>query len=369
MKRLARKIAGVGAGVALALGLSVGAQATELNLPPAQSPIADQFGDFRVWSLELNAACGAAGDARCQPFIASQYPVSSSPGSISDQLVIYQGSNGNDNTPTPFPALPTALYDNPFRSPSGSITQFDMNASNEPGTGNTANGTAEFAGDLIGTWQVRISDLLDYLTSNGVVHDLVFLFDNNQQGASVTQFMTAWGQVQITDAAGNQVGNNCFELRSTLTTGCGPIPSESDSSVPPFVPIIGDFCVDRITLAAYNTGPTGDGGIAGNAGDCDHNVGDYFISNNLGQSTAEFAIFNSILNAAIQDGANADNFLTVNLKLRDLTDGDEQLWICSACTVLTTPIPPGVPMPAALVVVGSGLLTMAVATRKRHATS
>ena len=363
MKKLVRGIAGVAAGLTLTCGLGASAGATELSLPPAVSPITDQLGDFRVYSLELNAACGAAGDPRCQPFIASQYPVASAVGQISDQLVIYQGSSGNDNTPTPFPALPTALYDNPFRSPSGAITQFDMNSSNEPGAGNVVNTTAEFAGDIIGTWQVRISDLIDYLTSGGVVHDLVFLFDNNQPGTDTEQFLTAWGQVSITDAAGNQVGANCWELRFNQTTGCGAIPAESDSSIPPFVPVIGDFCVDKNTLAAYNTGSTGDGGHANNAGDCNRNVGDYFITNNLGQSTAEFAIFNSILNAAIRSGANANNFLTVNLKLRDLDDGDEQLWICSTCSVSTEVF---VPMPAALLVVGSGLLAMAFVARKRN---
>ena len=343
--------------LAVTMAIAGVASASTLDLPAPNVMTTSTFGDFLVYSLELNQQCGAAGDPRCQPFIASQYPVSANEGTATaNELVVYQGSTGNDNTPTPFAALSGALFDNPFRAPEGSASSFDMSAANEPGSGGVVNGSAEFTGDKIGTWQVRISDLLTYLNGN----DLVFLFDNNQSGSLSTQFLGAWGQAQITDAAGNQVGANCFELDDG-PAGCGT--TSPASTVPPFVAVIGDFCVDKATGEAYRTGPTGDGLTANNAGQCSaannptHPAGGYFISNNLGNN-AEFAIFNQALNDAVYNPANASNFLTLNLKLRFLSDGSEQMWICSDCNVPNAIIAPAVPEPATVLLVGTGLVAL-----------
>ena len=342
--------------LAVTMAIAGAASATTLDLPAPNVMTTSTFGDFLVYSLQLNQQCGAAGDPRCQPFNPAQYPVSANEGTATaDELVVYQGSIGNNNTPTPFGLLSGALFDNPFRAPGGSEDSFDMSSANEPGAGGVVNATPEFSGDLIGTWQVRVSDLLTYLNGNA----LVFLFDNNQAGSLSTQFLGAWGQAQITNAAGVQVGANCFELDDG-PAGCGT--TSPAPTTPPFVAVIGDFCVDKATGEAYRTGPTGDGLTANNVGDCSfaenptHPAGGYFISNNLGNN-AEFAIFNQALNDAVYNPANADHFLTLNLKLRFLTDGTEQMWICSDCSVPGAVVAP-VPEPATVLLVGTGLVAL-----------
>ena len=295
--------------------VGVASAETILLLPPVNEMTTAQFNNFLAQSLELNAKCAAAGDPRCLP--SGPYPVDSSPGKINDELVIMSQAI-SDNSDI------TLNADNPFPSTTGVGTTFEMSAANEP--------TPTFTGDLVGTWQVKISDLVAYLDGN----DLVFIFDNNQTGGG-EQALNAWGQVSITNAAGTQL--NCFELSTDPNnTGCGttsPLASE-------FVLVAGDFCVDSVTGVAFAADKT----------TCEAG-GDYFITNNLGQNNAEFAIFNTTLQSLVLDPANANNFLTVNLKLTNLNDGPEQLWICSDCNL--TP-GAGVPEPATVLLLGAGLV-------------
>lgn len=351
------------AAVALLAASVSPALATSLTLPPSNAMTTGSFGDFLVYSLELNALCGAAVpiDPRCLPAgftqaqNVAQYPIQSSPGQIDSQVVIYMGSQGNDNKDgNPFPA--GASSDDPFRSPTGSATVFAMDSGNEPGGG------AEFTGDISGRWDINIGLLRQYLTDplSGKVHDLVFLFDNNQTGTGTGQALNVWGQVRIIDPSTIDpqngvpfgVPSNCFELNSSASTGCTDTTGDPLIAAALFAPAIGDFCVDHVTGAAYLVGTA-------KASDCA--PGDYFITNNLGQNTAEFAVFNSLLNDLVKNPANDGLILSVNMKLSNLDDGSEQLWICSTCSVSP------VPEPGTILLFGVALVLISVlVARRRH---
>ena len=348
---------------AMACALSFGAQATTLLLPPSNPLTVGVYGDFSVYSLDLLATCAAAGDPRCLP--SGPYPVQSGPGQIQNQLIIYAnstGNAGNNYDPGSGPFAPgtagTVKVDNPFAAPTVAATTFDTTTAVEPAT-TWAGGT-----DKAGRWDANLSSVLTYLTSPaGVVNDLVFLFDNNQQGSDLHQQQFIWAQIRILNAAGNEIGK-CYELNSSpgvagsdcADTGPNPTPLFTAFNAPTdYVGTVGRFCVSTVTGAGYNQG-------AANAGAC--NAGDYFVNNNLGASNAEFAAYVGELNDNLVAWAALGYSMSINLKMRGLNDGGEQLWICDQCNFPNVNV---VPEPSALALAGLALFALVAVSRRRRA--
>ena len=315
-------------------------------LPPPNELTVTTYNDFDVYSLELLEKCKS--DPRCQPASDDLDKIGGGPGSIQDLVVILSASNGvpiNDNSP-PL----NELGDNPFASPTGDGDALVMDAGNEP--------SPDFTGDRIGSWDVQVGALTDWLFGN----DLVFMLNNNQEGDGVSQWLQAWAQVKIYDASDNEQA--CFEFSNSLS-GCGGEPelvlvTDPDydflTNAGDYVGAFTGYCVNKITGDAFNLG------VAGNDGDCanaDPNLDGYFVSGNLG-NFADNAIVSQALNDYIYNTAGDDWIMSVDLRLANNTNGGEYVWI-------TNQFAPRVPVPApgTLLLLGAGLIALRTTRRRR----
>ena len=331
------------------------ASATTLDLPEPNEMSAGLYHDFLVYSFDLLEQCADAMDPRCLP--SGPLPVQSGPGQIKDDVVIISGADGKlvHNVPNPLGA--GAAADDNFLSPSGEQGDtFDMiakNAVNNDGDlGEEPGGT--FTGDQNGTWEISVGLLKTWLANS----NLVFLFDNNQDGTADGQTLLIWGQASIIDVNGNQATGQCYEVSNRAGTGCGGAPA----SINDYLPVVGDFCVDKVTGISYGYGLVGNDGDCA-AGEFGNTNGGYYVSNNLSTSIAEFGAYNADLEAAIKSGDYDDHFLSVNIKYIANDAGFEQLFICADCDIDERKVPE----PAALGLLGIGLLGMYAASHRRRA--
>jgi hypothetical protein len=360
--------------LAALMAAGASAQASTVVLPTANSLSAGTYGDFTVYSLDLLAQCEPL-DARCRPYSGDkgggspQLNVSSQ--QLDSQMIIYRNENGSPTSnyvagPLAGGTQATAGVDNPFDAPTGSgVTSFNMSTTNEP-QGEVAGTTgcaSDFAADKCGTWEAKLSTVQNYIKGNKVV----FLFDNNQQGNGVDQQQFFYATLQILDANGNAVSGLCYELSGKLnpdgTQGsgdgnCSTFTDFTDIAHPgEFVGSGGGFCVDHVSGASYLlpgfVHPT-------SQGQC--NAGDYFVNNNLGQDTAEFASTLDALNNNLSAWAALGYSMSINFKMRNLNDGGEELWICSDCSIGTT-----IPEPASVSLVALALLGIGAVARRRRA--
>lgn len=304
------------------------AHATVLNLPDA-NPMSTgaPYNAFSVYSLDLLQQCQPV-DPRCQP--SGPYPVASSPGQIKDQAVVLAQAGGLTN------------YDGPFTA--GDPVDDVFGAATGSGLFTMDSGAP--AGDQVALnrWDIKLSLLQSYLGN----HDLVFLFDNNQEGSGTNQFINIWAQARIVDSFGNLVDNAwCFELSTGSGCDTSPDPTPALST---FVEVVSGFCVDK-----------GTGGVVPNNLDGSCPATAYKVDNNLSTNKAEFAAVNLALNALALDEDNGDYYLSINLKYTGNNAGAEQLWICSECDVTGDRV--NVPEPGTPFLIGVSLLGLALARR------
>ncbi|PLW80949.1 hypothetical protein CWI75_18145 [Kineobactrum sediminis] len=336
------------AAAALALPL----QAAAVILPPSNEMTTIQYGDFVAYSLDLIEQCAAAGDPRCLP---SSGEIPANAGFTKTQLTILTGENGDPQTtnqPEPLPDDTPA--DNAFASPSGNqSTTFEMGSTLSPEP--TPDFTAD--GDLDGTWEIQIGALRKYLDNN----DLVFIFDNAQQGDAENQWLQIWAQAIIYDPFGDDQG--CFEFHLSTDPGCpagGPVPPTDAFNPGSYVTAFTSYCVNKDTGATFFD-PDATTGTSSNY--CDNNNG-YYVNGNIGSADADNAVFSRTLNDQIFAASTGDDWiLSLDVRTANNNGGAETLWICDNCRI--DPQITSIPAPGSVALFGAALLGLVAIRRRR----
>ncbi|MFZ3084749.1 PEP-CTERM sorting domain-containing protein [Rhodoferax ferrireducens] len=374
VRRIRQIVSGALVSIASTAALASPAVST-VQLPGVNEMSAGLYGDFQVYSLDLLQQCSPT-DPRCQPYVTNgpNGKVSSGPGQISTGVLIYQGGasgNNYDNASGPLNPLAPA-GDNPFVPPQGTTSTYQFAAADEPTPPvlpPPPPGIPGFTGDQTGTWEITLAALADYLgIGTATPNNLIFLFDNNQQGAGEeSQWLYMWASAAILDINGAQVGSQCYSLYANSWSGTCTNPTLVDPAFvdgvntvanTSYVAIVGDFCVDKLTGVSY--------AATGNscAVDATHTQGGYYITNNLGNSFAEFAAWNQALEDFVIANylLHPDYVLSVNARFANMNDGPEQLWIGG--TSFTNP--PVLPEPGTLALLGLGFAAMWTASFRRR---
>lgn len=325
-------------------GIFGASSAQALTLP---DPLANayQYGDAYSYSLPIlanyyNLQYGG-GTGPGNPFY-----VQSTAGQIKDLVVIGVAANGGPVTTN------VSGMDNAYETPSGSATTFTMTSANDPG--------GYIAGN--GKWDTSLSALMAQI--NPVGDFPVFFFNNNEKdkkgdlATDPSQELKIWGQISLTGTGKTTL---YFDLSNNITNANpvgggipGPIsnvaayvsPGPGDTSGG-FVTSGGGVCVDKTTGNVDNAcGP--------NTKTINHNLGD-----NQAAYAAIFPELNAILAMPNFDGYTD---LHAEIRMTDLDSGGEQMFIDGGEFGTQ---PPPVPEPSTMMLLGMGMLGLAVYGKRR----
>jgi len=320
------------------------------------------YGDFNSYSLPI-----------------AEINIQSSPGQISELVVVATGANGLPVN-TNFSGM-----DNAYSTPTGvsGSNFFSTGTSTDPGQ------VSVFSGDQGATWDTSLSALQTYLNDE----EMVFLFNNNNLNGGNLQSLAAWMQVTVTNALGADIGtfdftNNAgayalvseggggtFTGDPTAYTSDGSGPLIGDNTGTDYVLSGGPICIDTDTspptpvsckLADGTPNPIADEGP---------------INHNLGADNAAYAVvapeLNMLLGGLFDSAFNLDDYtMSIDLHLgcnagfgsaneeictgaisgfgKNINNGYEQLFIATATLDPNTQVPE----PGTLLLLASVLLLL-----------
>ena len=381
--KLVSALALLGAGV-IGSNVALAGCPSPITLPMASAQNSVTFGDGISYSLPILGL-----------------NVQSSPGQISDCIVVATGASGGPVT-TNFPNM-----DNAYATPNGTggLPWFQTGFTATGAAGGDPGGAGEFTGDQATTWDSRLSALSSFLNGN----DMVVYFNHNQtnSGSTIDQNLFIWAQISLTSDTGavpplyfyftsvpnntglqnfGQPGGNPLLYQGPQTTATCNYPAATDIGCTFPTGGIGTGTGGLTGNAAFMVNAQGHVCLNGPVGigtpvPCDGSGGAVvaIVNDNLGANNVANAVvfpeINSILDTPGFGGYNAihaDIRMGCNPSTigaagdptsptapcpngSELNNGFEQIFIAQ---LSPTPGPPGggIPEPATLALVGVGLL-------------
>jgi hypothetical protein len=296
---------------------------------PDPTLYAVQYGDAYSYSLPYLDALVDLGWLSYDP---GTFTIHSSPGWIKDGIVIYTGSKGKPVTTNP------AGMDGAMPAVSGNgagDTTFDSSIDY---LGET---WPDGAWDQAGSWDASLSAFVGALStlSNPNPTNTMFFFNNNQQnsGSAADQSLYAYGRITFT---GDSPVDKVYEFINK-TGGGDPTTYAWDGGEP-------DPWNSRLDPGEFVLSP---GWI-----DFGPPIGG--LNHNLGANLAAYAIYFPEIDFQWLL-TNGYDEMHADFRLRDLNNGHEQLF------VLLDDGSGQVPEPGTLVLLGSGLIGLAIYSRRK----
>ncbi|UCV21515.1 PEP-CTERM sorting domain-containing protein [Ferribacterium limneticum] len=297
-----------------------------LNFPTA-SAYAIQYGDFYSYSMPIMDWVSTSNGGSPYSFNTAN--------TIQDALVIGNGSGQTNNQD--LIGANKAIASGPV--PNG----FDF--PNKPPNEAPENWSTTTAEPGIRTsWNISLQALQDYLTFDGIQHDMVAYFNNNQTGASPN--LWAWAQVSMIKSDGSATE---YYFRNT-TSGSAEAYGHGD-----YV-----FSGHDITLCFNSTTQ-----IPVNQVACDGNeLSSKTFVHNLGQNDVGYAIFSETVNDLIWDSNYTE--MRVRVDFMGLNNGYENLFIGAACVNGGNCESTSVPEPGTITLIGLAMLGVVALGRKQR---
>ncbi|TVQ95419.1 MAG: PEP-CTERM sorting domain-containing protein [Desulfovibrionales bacterium] len=304
-----------------------------------------QYGNFISYSLPVLALIYGGQN--------TPFDIPGSPGQISDDIVIMTGTNNANVNSNP------DGMDNPYKTPSTNASStFSTHLAADPDP------SGPFAGDQPFTWDISIAALTQYL--DGL--DMFFFFNHNETNSGDSQDLRIWTQLAIRDSTG-QTEALYFDLRSMGPDGSGifqgdpltfsspgllsggelgdgsasPGPSQADFVLSP-----GQVCLDaNFSPTACTSGTT-------------------TVNHNLGVNEVAYAVTAPAVNLFLRNWTadSVYDVISMDIRMYDISNGYEQAFIRGVQTSSTvTPDP--IPEPSTILLLGAGMVGLALFGRKR----